>query len=56
VVANPDRAPKLRVFENRVLIRIFGPKWNEVTGKWRRLLIEELNDLYYSSNFVRVMK
>jgi len=36
----------LRVFENRVLRRIFGPKRDEVTGKWRKLLNEELNDLY----------
>jgi hypothetical protein len=37
---------RLRVFENRVLRRIFGPKRNEVTGEWRRLHNEELNDLY----------
>jgi hypothetical protein len=37
---------RLRVFENRVLRRIFGPKRDEVTGKWRRLHNEELNDLY----------
>jgi hypothetical protein len=36
----------LRVFENRVLRRIFGPKKDEVTGEWRRLHNEELNDLY----------
>jgi len=37
---------KLRVFENMVLRRIFGPRMDEVTGKWRRLHNEELNDLY----------
>jgi hypothetical protein len=37
---------RLRVFENRVLRRIFGPKRDEVTGEWRRLHNEELNDLY----------
>jgi uncharacterized membrane protein len=37
---------RLRVFENRVLRRIFGPKRDEVTGEWRKLLNEELRDLY----------
>jgi hypothetical protein len=41
---------RLRVFENRVLRRIFGPKRYGVTGEWRRLHNEELNDLYSSSN------
>jgi hypothetical protein len=36
---------RLRVFENRVLRRVFGPKRDEVTGEWRKLLNEELNDL-----------
>jgi len=44
---------RLRVFENRVLRRIFGPKRDEVTGEWRKLHNEELNDLYSSPNFVR---
>jgi len=44
------------VFENRVLRRIFGPRRNEVTGEWRRLHNEELNDLYSSPNIVRVIK
>ena len=44
---------RLRVFENRVLRRIFGPKRDEVTGKWRKLHSEELNDLYCSPNIVR---
>jgi len=39
-----------------VLRRIFGPRRDEVTGEWRRLLNEELNDLYSSDNIVRVMK
>jgi len=43
------------VFENRVL-RIFGVKRNEVTGEWRRLHNEELNDFYCSPNIVRVIK
>jgi len=46
---------KLRVFENMVL-RIFGPRRDEVTGEWRRLHNEELNDLYSSLNIVRVMR
>ena len=46
---------KLRVFENMVL-RIFGPRREEVTGEWRRLHNEELNDLYCSPNIVRVIK
>jgi hypothetical protein len=44
------------VFENRGLRRIFGPKSDEVTGKWRKLHNEELNDLYSSSNTVRMIK
>jgi hypothetical protein len=47
---------KLRVFENMVLRRIFGPGRDEVTGEWGRLLNEELNDLYCSPNIVRVIK
>jgi len=47
---------KLRVFENMVLRRIFGPKRDKVTGEWRRLQNEELNDLYSSPNIVRVIK
>jgi len=44
------------VYENRVLRRIFGPKRNEVTGEWRKLHNEELNDLYCSPNIVRGTK
>jgi hypothetical protein len=47
---------RLRVFENRVLRRIFGSKRDEVTGEWRKLHNEELNDLYCSPNIVRVIK
>jgi hypothetical protein len=43
-------------FENRVLRRVFGPKRDEVTGEWRRLHNEELNDLYSSRNIIRVIK
>jgi len=46
----------LRVFENMVLRRIFGPKRDEVTGEWRRLHNEKLNYLYSSPNIVRVIK
>ena len=44
------------MFENRVLRNIFGPKRDEVTGDWRKLHNEELNDLYFSPNFVQVIK
>jgi hypothetical protein len=47
---------RLRVFENRVLRRVFGPKRDEMKGEWRKLHNEELNDLYSSPNIVRVVK
>jgi len=47
---------RLRLFENRVLRRIFGPKRDEVTGEWRKLQNVEHNDMYSSSNIVRVIK
>ena len=47
---------RLRVFENRVLRRVFGPKRDEVTEEWRKLNKEELSDLYSSPNIVRVVK
>jgi hypothetical protein len=47
---------RLRVFDNRVLRRIFGPKRDEVTGEWRKLHNEELNDTYFSPNIVWVIK
>jgi hypothetical protein len=46
----------LRVFENRVLRRIVGPKRDEVTGGWRKLHNEELHGLYSSPSIVRVIK
>jgi len=47
---------RLRVFENRALKRIFGPKRDEVNWEWRKLRNEELNGLYCSPNVVRVIK
>ena len=47
---------RLMVFENRLLRRIFGPMRDEVTGEWRKLLNEELNELYCSPDIVRVTK
>jgi len=47
---------RLSVSENRVLMRIFGPKRYEETREWRKLHNEELNDLYSSPNIVRVIK
>jgi hypothetical protein len=47
---------RLRVFENRVLRRIFGPKGDEVTGEWRKLHDEELHNLYSSPDIIRQVK
>jgi hypothetical protein len=47
---------RLRVFENRVLRKIFGPKRDDVTGDWRKLHNEELHNLYTSPNIIRVIK
>jgi hypothetical protein len=47
---------RLRVFENRVLRRILGPKRDEVTGEWRKLHNEELRDLYSSPSIIRISK
>ena len=46
----------LRVFENRVMRKIFGPKKDEVTKEWRKLHNEDLNDLYFSPSIVREIK
>jgi len=46
----------LRMFENRFLRRIFWPKRDDVTGEWRKLHNEELNDLHSSRNIVRMIK
>jgi hypothetical protein len=47
---------RLRVFENRVLRRIFGPKRDEVTGEWRKLHNEKLHKLYSSPDIIRQVK
>jgi len=47
---------RLRLFGNRVLRKIFGPKRDEVTVEWRKLHSEELNDVYCSPNIIRAMK
>jgi hypothetical protein len=47
---------RLRVFENRVLRRIFGPKIDEMTGGWRKLHNEELHNLYSSPSIIRIIK
>jgi hypothetical protein len=47
---------RLRVFENRVLRRIFGPKRDEVTSEWRKLHNVELRDLYSSPSIIRIIK
>jgi len=46
---------RLRVSKNRVLRKIFGPNRDEVTGEWRKLYSEELNDPYSSPNIIRVI-
>jgi hypothetical protein len=56
LVADIKGERKLRLFENRVLRRIFGPKRDEITGEWRKLHNEELNNLYSLPNIVRVVK
>jgi len=48
LVARIEGETRLRVSENRLLRRIFGHKWDEVTGEWRKLHNEEINDLYAS--------
>jgi hypothetical protein len=56
LVSYTEGKQRLRVFENRVLRKIFGPKRDEVTREWRRLHKEELNDLHSSPHIVRVIK
>jgi len=50
------KEPRLRVCENRVLRRVFGPNRDEVTKEWGKLHNEELNDLYTLPKIVRVIK
>jgi hypothetical protein len=52
----PREEHRLRVFENRVLRRIFGPQMDEVTGEWRKLHNEELHNLYSSPDIIRQVK
>jgi hypothetical protein len=47
---------RVKIFENRVLRRIFGPMGEEVTGVWRKLHNKELHNLYSSTNIIRVVK
>jgi hypothetical protein len=56
LVADIEGGTTPRVMENRVLRRIFGPRREEVTGEWRKLHNEELNDLYSAPNIFRVIK
>ena len=56
LVAGIEGGTRLRVFENRALRRIFGPKRNEVTREWRKLQNQELNDPYSAPNIFRVVK
>jgi hypothetical protein len=56
MVSEIKRGKKLRVFESRVLRRIFGPKKDGVTGGWRKLHNEELHNLYSSPSIIRIMK
>jgi hypothetical protein len=55
-VSHTKEEHRLKVFENRVMRRVFGPKREEVAGDWRRLQNEELHKLYYSLNIIGVVK
>jgi len=56
VSLTPREERRLRLFEERVLMRIFGPKSFEVKGEWRKLHKKKLYDLYFTPNIIRVMK
>jgi hypothetical protein len=56
VFLTPKEEHRLRVFENRVLRRIFGRKRNDITGEWRKLHNEELHNLLSSTNTIRQIK
>jgi hypothetical protein len=56
LVAHIEGGSRLRVFENRVLRRLFGPKRDKVTWEWRKLYNEDLIDLFSSPNIIRVIK
>jgi hypothetical protein len=56
LVSHKEGKSKVRVLENRVLRRMFRPKRDEVTGEWRKLYNEELNDLYSSPSVLQVIK
>jgi hypothetical protein len=47
---------RLKVFENSVLKKIFGPKWDEIIGGWRKFHDEELGNLYCSRNIIRIIQ
>ena len=56
MVSHTEEESRLKIFENKVLRRLFGSKRDEETGKWRRLHNEELNDLFSSPNIFREIK
>jgi hypothetical protein len=56
LVAHNEEGTRLKVFENRVLRRIFGPKRDEVAGEWRKLHNEKIKGPYYSPNIIRVIR